>query len=112
MAVCPYGLHGMRLVGSPLWGGAEILDTVVSMQYFLARENETFTSGAKLGFRQKYLRINTIYSFLFSHSHVLCKAVETQKITCCPILRWCLSVGDLHACMSCNSHFIFLPMLS
>lgn len=37
--------------GPPLCGGAEVLDTVVSRQYFLSKENVTFTSGAKFGFR-------------------------------------------------------------
>jgi len=41
----------MRLLGPPLCGGAEVLDTVVSRQYFLSKENVTFTSGAKFGFR-------------------------------------------------------------
>lgn len=51
MWLCVRRLHGMRLVGPPLWGGAEVLDTVVSRQYFLSKENVTFTSGAKSGFR-------------------------------------------------------------
>lgn len=51
VAVCAYKLHGMRLLGPPLCGGAEVLDTVVSRQYFLSKENVTFTSGAKFGFR-------------------------------------------------------------
>lgn len=49
VAVYHYGLHGIKLVGSLLWGGAEVLGTVVSRQCLPSKEwSKTWLQGRNI----------------------------------------------------------------